>query len=204
MITEITSNGRKAGLENRREMEMKKMGKKVNAALLALTMTVGSMTYPTKDAKAGVVLASIGGVASNGSGMILLPAAVSIGMMFGGLGIFIYSCYAFLDKIEVGNNKAAAKAMGFLTLDKGSAEEVQADLRTKIMNSYKELGMNENNADYLAQIVLHKTSQIKVEANSSVEVLFSAEELSQLVNSISETNPELAQKITDDFTKSSL
>jgi len=185
-------------------MEMKKMGKKINAALLALTMTVGAATYPTQDAKAGVVLMSVGGVASNGSGMILLPAAVSVAMMFGGLGIFIYSCYAFLDKIEYGNNKAAAKAMGFMTLDKGSADEVQTDLRTKIMNSYKEMGMNENNADYLAQIVLHKTSQIKVEENTPVEVLFSNEELAQVVNSIAETNPELAQKITTDFTQSSL
>lgn len=180
------------------------MGKKFSAALVAISLMVGAVSYPTKDANAGVVLAVTGAVASNGSGMIILPAGVAIALMFGGVGLFSFSCYAFLDKIEYGDNKAAAKAMGFLTLDKGSAEEVQIDLRTKLMNSYREDGLNENEADYLAQIIYNKTSKIKVEANSHVEVLFTNEELSQVVNSIAETNPALANKITQDFTQSSL
>ncbi len=180
------------------------MGKKISSALVAISLMAGAVSYPTKDAKAGVVMASVGGVASNGSGMIILPAGVSLALMFGGVGLFIFSCYAYLDKIEYGNNKAAARAMGFLTLDKGSAEDIKIDLRTKLMNSYREDGLNENEADYLAQIIHQKTSQIKVEANSTVEVLFSNEELAQVVNSIAETNPALANKITQDFTQSSL
>ena len=186
-------------------MGMKKLTRKLSATMLAITMMVGAVTYPTKEAKAGVVVASIGGIAGDGTGAIILPAGVAIAMMFGGVGTFIFGCYAFLDKIEVGDMKSAAIAFSVLFLDKGvENQNAQNELRMKLMNNYKDLNMNENDADYLAQIIIHKTSKIKVAPNTTQEVLFSNEELSQVVDSISANNAELAQKLTEDFTKSSM
>ncbi len=184
---------------------MKKMSKKLSAALVAISLMVGAVSYPTKEANAGVVLMSIGGVAGDGTGAIILPVGVSIAMIFGGLSLVGITSYIFLTDINPGDMKKAAIAFSLLTLDKNSSEEsVQSELRNRLMISYKSMNMNENDADYLAQIIMKKTANTQVAANSGVEVLFTDEEISQVVNSIAENNPELAQKITNDFTKSSI
>ena len=179
--------------------------KKISTALLATSLMVGAVTYPTQEAKAGVGLAVVGALASNGSGMIILPDAVAIGAMFAGLGTFMFGCYALLDQMEPGNIKGAALAFGVLFLDKGvENNNLQTDLRQRLVTSYKANDLNENDADLLAQIIVKKVSNTTVAENSSTEILFSAEEISQVVNSIAETNPALAQKITEDFTKTSV
>lgn len=181
---------------------MKTLMKKISTSMLALSLMVGAVTYPTKDANAGVGLAVVGAVASNGSGMIILPEAVAIAAMVGGLGIFMYGCYGFLDQMEPGNIKGAALAFGILFLDKGvQNNNLQADLRQRLVTNYKAHDLNENDADLLAQIIANKVSNTQVNENSNTEILFTSDELAQVVNSISESNPALAQKITEDFTK---
>ena len=184
---------------------MKKMGKKFNAALLALTMTVGSMTYPTKDAKAGVVIAAIGGLASDGTGAIVLPAGVAIAMMFGGVGLFSFSCYAFLDKIEVGDNKAAAKALTFLTLDAPNQANSNEDmLRRGFMKSYSDMNITVYQSQDLADLVIAKLNTIKAMPTQTTEIVFTRDELSPVLETMEIANPELAQKVISDLTQYSL
>ncbi len=182
---------------------MKKMGKKVSSALIAISLMVGATTYPTQEAKAGVVVAVAGAVASNGSGMLILPAGVAIAMMVGGVGLFSFSCYAFLDKIEYGDNKAAAKAMGFLTLDASADQSNQAFLRNGFMKSYESMNITSNQADQIAEVVIQKLSQLSATPEQDTEILISNEELAPVVESIALVNPELAQKVTVDLTQSS-
>ena len=174
----------------------------MSTALVALSLMVGAVSYPAKDANAGVGIAVVGALASNGSGMIILPDALAIAGMIGGVGLFSFACYAFLDDMEPGNLKGAALAFGVMFLDKGvKNESLQAEIRQKLVTSYKAHNLNENDADLLAQIIVNKVSNTKVEENTGTELLFSNEELAQVVDSISESNAELAQKITNDFTK---
>lgn len=184
---------------------MRSLAKKISAAMVATSLMVGAVAYPTKNANAGVGIAVVGALASNGSGMIILPAGVAIASMFGGLGLFMFGCYAFLDEMEPGDVRGAAKAFGVLFLDKGTANgTLHADIRTKLLANYRNENLNENDADLLAQIIVNKVQNTKVTDNSSTEVLFSDNEIAQVVDSISESNPTLAAKISNDFTKTSI
>jgi hypothetical protein len=184
---------------------MRNLTKKISAAMVATSLMVGAVAYPTKNANAGVGLAVVGALASNGSGAILLPAGVAIASMFGGLGLFIFGCYAFLPDMEPGDVKGAAKAFGVLFLDKGTSNSnLQTDIRTKLLANYRNENLNENDADLLAQIIVTKVQNTKLADNSTTEVLFSDSEIAQVVDSIAESNPTLAVKISDDFTKTSM
>lgn len=184
---------------------MKTILKKFALAALALCLFTGAVSYPTHEANAGVGIAVVGALATNGTGAVLLPEGLAIAGMLGGVAMFGVTCFTLLEGIEPGSYGRAFAAFGLLFLDKGvENKNLQADLRQKLITSYKNYNLDENDADLLAQIIVNKISNTQIIDNSSQEILFSNNEISQVVNSIAETNPALAMKITTDFTQSSV
>jgi hypothetical protein len=184
---------------------MNTIKKKAAAAALAISLVTGSITYPTQEAHAGVGIAVVGALATNGTGTILLPEGVGIAAMLGGVALFGVTCFTMLENMEPGNYKGALLAFSLIFLDKGMKNEnLRSELRQKLVSGYRNYDLNENDADLLAEIIINKINLTQIKDQSNTEILFSPEEISQVVDSIFETNPALALKISNDFTQTSI
>jgi hypothetical protein len=166
---------------------MKKMKKALTSAALALSIGFGGASLPAKDANAGMILMIAGSTAG-------VPAALGVAGLFGGFGMVVTSVYwgiAHADK--------AWYAWGLFMLD----EQVRSGkVSEAIQEKYPE--MDASIANELAQIAAAKIAAAPKADGDYQEILFTEAELSTVLNVLDVTQPELAQRVRQDLTQSSI
>jgi hypothetical protein len=163
---------------------MKKMKKSISSSLLALAISFGAATAPVQKAEAGAIVMAA-------ASTVALPVTLAVVGMFGGFGASVFSVYWAIDHRE----KSWA-ALGIFMLD----EHLETGMvNTIIAEKYPEL--DSYLVEEIAALIKEKANFFEVNADGFKDVVLSEQELSSVLDVLSDSNPELANKIKNDLTK---
>jgi hypothetical protein len=163
---------------------MKKMKKSISSSLLALAISFGAATAPVQKAEAGAIVMAA-------ASTVALPVTLAVVGMFGGFGASVFSIYWAIDHRE----KSWA-ALGIFMLDEHLENGM---VNTIIAEKYPEL--DSYLIEEIAELLKEKANFVEVNAEGFKDIVLTEEELSPVLDILSDSNPELANKIKNDLTK---
>jgi len=158
---------------------MKNMKKTITASTLALSVALGGISLPAKNAEAGIIV----GVASVGMlgpiiGVGLSAAGFFWGIQHDDLRFWTVALFVLEEKLEA-NTISSALLSRYPELDSSVASEIAAI----VMSSSKNVGIN---AEGFGEIVLER------------------EQLAPVLQILELTNPAMAESLINDLTVSSV
>ena len=155
------------------------MKKFISSSLLALSLFSGAMSFPAQRAHAGIIV----GVAT----------ATIIGPL---IGLTMSSAAFFWGIQEEGLNWRIA---ALFVLDENPSSQEMQDLIGKL---YPDL---ENYlVDEVAQILVTKSNMIRMNEQGIKEIVLSEEDLTPVLEILSDTNPDLGLRLKNDLTTTTL
>lgn len=164
---------------------MKTMKKKMTSAALAALLTLSAIA-PTKDAKAGAIVAAVGST-------VAMPVALGITAIFAGFGTSVASIY-----YAIAHRDKSWWCYLFFMLD--------ADLNSEKMESLvsqRYPGLDASLVSEISSLILNKAQTTETTAEGVKDVILSESELAPVLSVLTVTNPELGTLIKQDLTQAS-